>query len=89
MARPSTLRNLGPRSDVMLAEVGIDSVADLKEVGAIEAYQRLKFVFGKSISLNALWAIHTGLQDRDWRSLSVDEKEKLKAELASFSKNRE
>ncbi len=77
--RPSALRNLGPRSDAMLAEVGIGSVAELREVGAVEAWQRLKFAFGGRVSRNALWAIHAGLEDRDWRSLTREEKALLLA----------
>lgn len=81
--KPSALRNLGPRSDAMLEEVGIRSVEDLRVLGAVEAYRRLKFAFGKRVSMNALWAIHAGLQDRHWQSLTQEEKAWLRTEISA------
>lgn len=76
------VRNLGPMSAYMLAEAGIQSVEDLRELGAVEAYARLKFAFGRRIGLNALWALDAGLADIDWRSLPPERKAELRASLA-------
>ncbi len=75
------LRNLGPTSAAMLEEVGITTVEELRDIGAIDAYRRLKFTFDKRVSLNFLWGIEAGLRDMDWRLLSDQDKAKLKAEL--------
>ncbi len=64
----------------MLAEIGLETVADLRTLGAVEAYLRLRFAFSR-VSLNALWALAAGLQGRDWRSLTAQEKAALKAQL--------
>ncbi len=63
---PSTLRNLGPKSDEVLAAVGIGSAAQLRRVGAVRAYLRLKRHWAGA-SLNALYALAGALEDRDWR----------------------
>ena len=82
MAKPSSLRNLGPKSDAMLAEIGIETVDQLRALGAVEVYSRLKFALGDRVSLNALWAIHAGLQDQHWQRISPEDKARLIAETA-------
>jgi hypothetical protein len=75
------LRNLGPRSAAMLREAGFASIAALREAGAVAAFQRLRFLHGRGVSRNLLWALAAGLEDRDWRSLSDAEKTTLLALL--------
>ena len=50
----SALRNLGPKSAKMLAEAGISTLAELRELGAEKAYVRVK-------SLRRRLVIHTHL----------------------------
>ena len=80
----STLRNLGPRSAVMLAEVGIRSVEELREIGAVKAYARVRQMRSRGASLNLLWSMAAGLEDRGWNDLSTDEKAALVAELKAL-----
>ena len=77
----SSLRNLGPKSAMMLAESGIRTLDELRELGAARAYVRVKALRPKAVSLNLLWAIAAGLEDRDWRELSKEEKAALVAEV--------
>jgi DNA transformation protein and related proteins len=70
----AALRNLGPKSALMLAEAGITTIGELRELGAVKAYLRVKAIRPKSASLNLLWAISAGLDGRDWRELSTKEK---------------
>lgn len=67
------LRNLGPRTETMLAKVGIHSVANLRRIGGMEAYWRLRRA-GVTRSLNALWALVGALQPwpegRHWRQVA-------------------
>ncbi|KZL00554.1 MULTISPECIES: TfoX/Sxy family protein [unclassified Pseudovibrio] len=81
----SQLRNLGPKTEYMLSEVDVCSEDDLRELGAVQAYQRLKFRFGRGVSILALYAMEACLRDCDWRDLSAEDKKELKAkaELAS------
>lgn len=71
------LRNLGPKSARLLAEAGIGTIAELRLIGAAKAYRRVQ----DKASLNLLWAIAAGLEDRDWRSLTQNEKESLLAQV--------
>lgn len=71
------LRNLGPRSALMLAEAGIRTIAELRLLGPAKAYKRVE----QKASLNLLWAIAAGLEGRDWRQLNEAEKASLLAEV--------
>ena len=66
---------------MMLAEAGIRTLDELKMLGAVKAYARVKSLRPKSATLNLLWALAAGLEDRDWRDLSKDEKDVLLEEL--------
>lgn len=80
----SALRNLGPKSAMILAEAGIRTLGELRELGAVRAYLRVKSLRPKSASLNLLWALAAGLEDRDWRELTKNEKDKLTAEARAL-----
>lgn len=62
---------------MILAEAGVRTVAELRALGAARAYVRVKSLRPKSASLNLLWAIAAGLEDRDWRELTKAEKASL------------
>lgn len=74
------LRNIGAQSAEWLRDAGIKTTADLADIGPVKAYQKVK---RREIrcGLNLLWALAAGLEGKDWRDLSEEEKEKLKAEL--------
>ncbi|MEZ5499260.1 MAG: TfoX/Sxy family protein [Steroidobacteraceae bacterium] len=78
------LRNLGPRAEALLADVGIDSVTKLRRVGAVRAYVLLRRARARS-SLNMLWALVGALdpwpEGTDWRSVCRGE-ERLSLLLA-------
>ena len=82
----STLRNLGPKSGMMLREAGISTIEELRALGAVKAYVRVKALKPRGASLNLLWALAAGLQDRDWRELAAEEKAALVAEVRRFSR---
>ena len=79
--RIEDIRNLSPKSAWVLKEAGIESQTALRELGAVDAYKRVKFQFPRYASLNLLWALEAGLRDMDWRALSEDDKAALKSEL--------
>ena len=81
-------RNLGPVSARRLAEVGIETEADLRALGAVAAYRRVKHAFPRHVSLNLLYALAAALAGIDWRDLSPDLKAKLKAEAETGGKER-
>ena len=75
------LRNLGPASAAMLAEVGIRTRADLERVGPVLAYRALQDI-RSGVSLNLLWAMHGALADERWDRLSDATREHLKREVS-------
>jgi DNA transformation protein len=77
----ASLRNLGPKSAMMLAEAGVRTIGELRALGVVRAYLRVKSLRPKSASLNLLWAIAAGLDDREWRELTTAEKNSLLFEI--------
>ena len=77
------MRNLGPRMEEMLAEVGITTPAALKRIGAVEAWHRLRFRYGSRITITALNAMAGALIDCDWRALPDSLKQELRKESGS------
>jgi hypothetical protein len=67
------LRNLGPKFEAMLAEIGIRTVDQLRERGAVQTFLALKRT-GVTNSLNALWALAGALEPwpegRNWREVA-------------------
>jgi DNA transformation protein and related proteins len=74
------LRNLGPTSANWLRDVGIRTVRELEQLGPVAAYLLVER-HHPGATVNLLWAMAAGLQGRDWRELSADEKERLQQEL--------
>ncbi|MBT9291096.1 TfoX/Sxy family protein [Hyphomicrobiaceae bacterium 22] len=62
-----------------LGEVGIRSEVDLIAIGAVDAFRRLRFAFGRRVTLNALYGMAAALERRPWTDLSLDEKRRLAA----------
>jgi len=78
--RMAALRNLGPVSRRWLAEAGIETEAELRALGAVAAWQRVKFMFGRQVSLNLLYALEATIAGCDWRALPPETKARLQAE---------
>jgi DNA transformation protein len=77
------LKGLGPKTAERLALVGIDTVQQLENVGAVGAYRLLKDAFPNWASLNALWGVQAALMEIDWRLLPLEIKQQLMDELES------
>ncbi len=71
------LRNLGPRSEQMLARVGIRDVETLRRRGGLAAYVALRRA-GEVATVNALWALVGALEPwpegTDWREVAASER---------------
>ena len=84
-ANPSSLaalRNLGPTTARRLAELGIDDEAELRRIGPVAAYRRLKFAYPRETSLVALYALHGALTDTHWNALPDAVKRELRRAAA-------
>lgn len=84
-SRIENLPNLGPYMSRSLAEIDVHSVEDLRALGAVEAYARLKFRFGREMSLNALWAMDAALKGIHWRDIDARRKAELRELLTERS----
>jgi DNA transformation protein len=60
-----------------LREIAVENEDDLRAMGAVEAYRRLRFIFGREVSVIALHAMEASLRDCDWRRLPPE----IKADL--------
>ena len=74
------LRNIGPKSWNMLFEAGFSDVDAICKVGAVATFAEVRNR-NSAVSLNLLRALYAGLQDRDWRTVTAEEKAELLHEL--------
>ena len=74
------MRNIGPVSSEWLADVGIHSLEQLRDIGAVAAFSAVCDRRG-STSLNLLWALEGAIRDCDWRALSPSQKDELRRDL--------
>jgi len=71
------MRNIGPKSRAWLAEIDIHDIEEIRALGAVETYARLRFRFGKAITRNMLHALAAAIADIDWRQLAPEHKAEL------------
>lgn len=64
------MKNLGPVSVARLRAVGIETPDQLRQVGAVEAYVRLKRAFPIETTQIALYMLHGAITDAPWYALS-------------------
>jgi DNA transformation protein and related proteins len=69
-----TLPGIGPVTQSRLADAGIRTVGELRSMGSVEAYRRLKFKLPRQVSLNALYALEAALRGCHWLHLPHDVK---------------
>jgi DNA transformation protein len=70
------LPNLGPKSQAMLAAAGITSLTELRRLGAVQAYRRVKAT-GAPASLNLLWALEGALTGLPWQVVAQEHRTSL------------
>ena len=78
------LRNIGPVSKRMLAAAGITSVETLRELGAVEAYRRVRSRDPRA-SLNLLWALEGAVSGRPWQEVARNDRLSLLLQLDNRS----
>lgn len=74
------LPNFGPKSQQMLAQAGIHTVEQLRELGAVHAYIQVK-QSGVNTSLNLLWAMEGALTNRHWQDVAKHDRLSLLLQL--------
>ena len=79
------LRNLGKRSQEMLAAAGIKSEEQLRITGSAAAFVAVKRA-GCAPSLNLLWAIEGALTNRDWKTVARNDRLSLLTQVEILEK---
>ncbi len=74
------MKNLGSKTSERLRAVGVKTPAELVEMGAVEAYCRLKLTYTDSTSVIALIAIQGALMDVHWQEVPPVLSDALKLE---------
>ncbi len=92
MASNDKIRNVGPKSAAWLRQIGVRTLDDLRRVGVVEAFLKVKRA-GFRPSLNLLYAMQGALDDCHWAELPETTKQSLvlaadAAELANPIRNR-
>lgn len=75
------LMNIGVKSATWLESVGIETEADLAELGVVEVYERIKAAYPEKVSLNLLWALQGALLGIPRQLLPEEMKEELHTQL--------
>ena len=76
MAASPKLRNIGPKSAAQLRQVGIRTIEDLRAVGSLEAFVKLKRA-GFKPSLNLLYSLEGALLDCHWQQVPEERRSEL------------
>ena len=63
------LKSLGPKSQQMLEAAGIRTVDELREIGSVAAFVRVRKAWPKA-SLNLLWALESAVTGIPWQDVA-------------------
>jgi DNA transformation protein and related proteins len=75
------IRNIGKVSSGWLHDAGIHTLADLEDLGAVEAYKRVKALYPERVSLNLLYGLQAALFGIRWTDLTPNMKADLRAQV--------
>lgn len=78
------LKNLGVATVNILHAIGINTYTELRKVGAVEAYRRIK-ARDINVSKVMLYALQGALMDIHWNELPTDMKQQLVSEAEQES----
>ena len=72
----AALPSLGPKSEAMLEAAGIVTLDELRELGSVAAFMRVKAVDPRA-SLNLLWALESALTGQPWQQIAREHRTSL------------
>jgi len=79
MGELQSLTNIGARTEKSLNEIGVHTLADLKKVGSVKAWHRMRAAHPKKdCCICALYALEGAIMDVRWNELPKEVKEGLK-----------
>lgn len=69
-------QSLGPKSEQMLSDAGIETLNELRQLGSVEAFARVREHHPEA-SLNLLWALESALTGETWQEVSRNHRTSL------------
>jgi len=75
----AALPSLGKASSELLVDVGINTPAMLRKLGAEEAWRRLRFAHGKRVTITWIYALDIAVRGIAWKELSEARARRLRA----------
>ena len=84
----SDLKNLGPVTARLLGEVGIATERQLRVIGPVTAFCRLKHMAPRQITLVCLYALQGALSDIHWNNIPASRKEALRHGVSAAIRGR-
>lgn len=84
-AELAALANLGPKSAQALVASGITSFAQLRRLGSVAAYARVKQHEPK-VTLNLLWALEGALGAEPWQVVAKEHRTSLLLALEQYQR---
>lgn len=78
------LKGLGEKSEKRLVEVGIATPDELREIGPVRAFIKLRKECSTKPSLNFLYAMVGALEEKYWADIAKSEKGRLLMELEGY-----
>ncbi len=80
--RLKDLPNLRLATERMLKKAGIDSVEQLEEEGALNAYKAIQDTHASTVSLELLWALEGAINGTHWSVVPQSRREELMSALS-------
>ena len=84
----SDLKNLGPVTARLLCEVGIETERQLRAIGPVAAYCRLKHMAPRQITFVCLYALEGAMSEIHWNKIPGPRKEALRRQAGASSRGR-
>jgi DNA transformation protein len=84
MTKLRELKGLGPKSEQQLVDVGVCTVEELRALGAVRTFIRLRERSVVKPSLNFLYALVGALEGEHWLNIAKTEKGRLLMELDGY-----
>ncbi|CAM2738339.1 TfoX/Sxy family DNA transformation protein [Vibrio mytili] len=79
--RLKDLPNLRLATERMLKKAGIESVEQLEEEGALNAYKAIQDTHSTSVSIELLWALEGAINGTHWSVVPQTRRDELKSQL--------
>lgn len=76
-----TLQGIGPKVAAWLTQAGITNAAELRELGAVEAYLHILEKTNFRANILLLYSLVGAIEGRDWNEVAQNDKARLHAEL--------